>query len=122
MRTISWFLLAACLLPARVLFAADPAPANTLSDAERREGWRLLWDGKTTEGWRGARLDSFPTNSWKIQDGVLSVVSSGNGESAAGGDIITADTFSNFELVVDFRETRAATAGSSISFIRISTR
>lgn len=46
---------------------------NTLSTQEIDEGWKLLWDGKTTEGWRGARLSEFPNNGWTIEDGLLKV-------------------------------------------------
>src|SRR5690606_31354923 len=61
---------------------------NTLSEQEKRRGWRLLWDGETTEGWVGAKLDHFPEKGWTIEDGVLTVLSSDGAESANGGDII----------------------------------
>jgi hypothetical protein len=84
---------------------------NNLTQSEKENGWRLLWDGKTTDGWRGARLDEFPEKGWKIEDGVLSVVSSGGEESAAGGDIVTKDLYGNFELMVDFKLTEGANSG-----------
>ena len=71
----------------------------------------MLWDGQTTKGWRGARLDSFPDQGWKIEDGVLSVLSSGGEESAAGGDIVTIETYADFELQLDFRLTEGANSG-----------
>ena len=46
-------------------------PANTLTDAEKAAGWRLLWDGKSTDGWRGAKTESFPTKGWKINVAVV---------------------------------------------------
>nr|MCU0753399.1 DUF1080 domain-containing protein [Akkermansiaceae bacterium] len=46
----------------------DP-PANMLSADEKAAGWKLLWDGKTTDGWRGAKSDSFPDKGWEIKDG-----------------------------------------------------
>ncbi len=84
---------------------------NTLSDYEVRHGWRLLWDGKTTEGWRGAKLDRFPEKGWEMKDGILTVLESGGGESAHGGDIVTVNTYGNFELIVDFNITEGANSG-----------
>ena len=84
---------------------------NTLTEREKREGWKLLWDGKSTNGWRGAKLDKFPESGWEINNGVLSVLSSAGGESANGGDIVTVDTYSDFELEADFRITEGANSG-----------
>ena len=84
---------------------------NALGVDETKNGWKMLWDGKTTEGWRGAKLDEFPTKGWEIKDGVLSVLSSGGEESAAGGDIVTKELYGDFELQVDFKITEGANSG-----------
>ena len=84
---------------------------NRLTENQMQQGWELLWDGKTTEGWRGAKLDHFPDIGWSIEDGVLTVEESGGGESAHGGDIITTETYKNFILEVDFRITEGANSG-----------
>ena len=84
---------------------------NTLTQSEKDNGWKLLWDGKTTDGWRGARLDEFPEKGWKIENGVLSVRSTGGEESTAGGDIVTKDRYGNFELMADFKLTEGANSG-----------
>lgn len=84
---------------------------NTLSAAEQAAGWRLLWDGKTNNGWRSARGPEFPKGGWSIKDGELIVNETGGGEAAAGGDIITREKFSDFELVVDFKITPGANSG-----------
>ena len=84
---------------------------NTLTEREKRRGWRLLWDGKTTKGWRGAKLDKFPTAGWKMEDGILTVLESGGGESSNGGDIITEDLFNDFELKLEFKMTEGANSG-----------
>jgi hypothetical protein len=84
---------------------------NTITEQEQRLGWRLLWDGKTTAGWRGAKLDGFPEKGWTIADGELTVEKSDGGESTNGGDIITTDHFSNFELSFEFKPTEGANSG-----------
>jgi hypothetical protein len=84
---------------------------NTISDFEKENGWKLLWDGKTTLGWRGAKLDKFPEYGWEIKDGVLRVLPSGGAESRNGGDIITTKKYKNFELIVDFKITEGANSG-----------
>lgn len=84
---------------------------NKLTDKEIAEGWELLWDGETTEGWRGARLDAFPKKGWTIENGILKVHKSGGGESTNGGDIVTVQKYSNFELKVDFKITPGANSG-----------
>jgi len=84
---------------------------NYLSENEKTEGWKLLFDGKTTEGWRGAKLKTFPEKGWEVKDGILSVLSSGGEESAHGGDIVTMDKYGNFELVADFMLTEGANSG-----------
>ncbi|WP_409557734.1 DUF1080 domain-containing protein [Allomuricauda sp. SCSIO 64092] len=84
---------------------------NQLTKNESESGWKLLWDGETTNGWRGARLDDFPEAGWEIKDGELSVLSSGGAESRAGGDIVTTDLYGDFELKVDFKLTEGANSG-----------
>ncbi|MCB9288673.1 MAG: DUF1080 domain-containing protein [Lewinellaceae bacterium] len=84
---------------------------NTLTQYEKDKGWRLLWDGKTANGWRSARSDEFPAKGWMMKDGVLTVLESGGEESENGGDIVTRDQFSNFELKVEFRITEGANSG-----------
>ncbi len=84
---------------------------NTLTDAERAEGWRLLWDGHTAWGWHAAKGKEFPKAGWEMKDGVLSVVETGGAESRAGGDIVSDETYAAFDLKVDFRLTPGANSG-----------
>jgi hypothetical protein len=77
--------------------ASAPMP-NTLSDAELAAGWRLLFDGSTTRGWRGFKKDSFPAQGWVVREGVL-IKQAG----VRGGDIVTTDTFLDFELAWEWR-------------------
>jgi sugar phosphate isomerase/epimerase len=84
---------------------------NALTPQEIGEGWKLLWDGKTTEGWRGAKLDAFPAQGWSIENGILRVHKSGGAESTNGGDIVTTRKYKNFILKVDFKITKGANSG-----------
>ncbi len=85
--------------------------ANHLTIDEEKNGWELLWDGKTTNGWRGARLEKFPEKGWQIENGELMVMASGGEEAEAGGDIVTETTYGDFELQVDFMITEGANSG-----------
>lgn len=73
----------------------EPQGPNTLTPAERAAGWRLLFDGRTTTGWRGFKQPSMP-GGWQVVDGALTRVS-------GGGDIITIDQFANFELALEWQ-------------------
>lgn len=84
---------------------------NTLTYWEKERGWKLLFDGKTSNGWRGAYKDIFPDHGWKIENGMLTVMASGGGESTNGGDIVTVDKYSNFELTLEFKITKGANSG-----------
>ncbi len=84
---------------------------NELTETEKRKGFRLLWDGKTSVGWRGAKLDGFPESGWEMKNGVLTVLATDGGESTGPGDIITIDQFSDFELELEFKITEGANSG-----------
>lgn len=84
---------------------------NQLTDSEKRKGFRLLWDGETSKGWRGAKLDGFPESGWTMEDGVLAVLATDGGESTGPGDIITEDQFGEFELELEFKITKGANSG-----------
>jgi hypothetical protein len=102
------------LIAASALAVRAAGPANQLTPEEAHDGWRLLWDGQTTQGWRSARGPDFPAKGWQIRDGILTVLPSDGHEGGVGGDIITVDTYSNFELSVDFRITPGCNSGIKI--------
>jgi hypothetical protein len=79
-------------------------PPNTLTDAERQAGWKLLFDGKTTDGWRGYQMDAMPPG-WKVIDGALVRVSGGAGGKGAGGgdDVVTTESFENFDFSLEWK-------------------
>jgi hypothetical protein len=84
---------------------------NYLTSAEISEGWKLLWDGKTTNGWRGANKKAFPEKGWEISSNMLTVLEGAGGESTNGGDIVTTGVYSEFELMFDFMLTPGANSG-----------
>jgi len=97
--------------------AAHPensAAANTLTAEEAKDGWHLLWDGKTSEGWHSAKSEKFPAHGWTMKDGVLTVHDNKGEESTGGGDIITQKRYANFELQADFKITPGANSGIKI--------
>lgn len=101
------------LLLAALLLAGVSAvfAQNKLTAQEKKEGFKLLWDGKTSNGWRGAFRQDFPTHGWEMKDGILTVLPSNGGEEGGGGDIVTVDTYSAFELRFQFRLTPGANSG-----------
>ena len=82
---------------------------NFLSDREKEDGWKLLFDGKTFDGWRGALMDAMPERGWTIKDGMIEVLP--RDESGGGRDIVSVNQFSNFELVFDFKLSEGANSG-----------
>jgi len=96
-----------------VVQTAIASEDNVLTDQEKSDGWKLLWNGKTSDGWRSAKKDTFPTKGWEMKDGVLTVLGTdgSEGKGGGGGDIITVDRFSSFELKVDFKITTGANSG-----------
>ena len=96
--------------PYQNIFVVNLIP-NTLSEAERRNGVNLLWDAKTTTGWRGAYKKAFPDKGWEIKDGTLNVLSSTGAESTNGGDIVTEKEYGAFILQFDFKITEGANSG-----------
>lgn len=84
---------------------------NKLSELEKENGFKLLWDGKSSKGWRGNLKKYFPKKGWNIKDGILSVEDSRGLESQNGGDILTEKLYSNFELSLDFLITEGANSG-----------
>lgn len=117
-KTVSWKDIRICTTDVEKYKTSDTNDApqvncivNTISPKEAKEGWALLWDGKTTNGWRGAKISNFPEKGWVIDNGILKVLKSGGGESTNGGDIVTTRKYKNFILSVDFKITEGANSG-----------
>jgi Domain of Unknown Function (DUF1080) len=96
--------------PANDVFVMNFIP-NNLSETEKSYGYSLLWDGKSSTGWRGAYKDKFPEKGWEIKDGTLSVMKSAGAESENGGDVVTEKEFGAFDLQFEFKLTEGANSG-----------
>lgn len=84
---------------------------NTLSSKEKAEGWKLLFDGNTSAGWRGAHKEAFPDHGWRVGNGEITVLRAGGGESTNGGDIVSLGEYAAFELSLEFKITEGANSG-----------
>ncbi len=96
--------------PADNLFVVNLIP-NTISTDEQKSGVKLLWDGKTTNGWRGAYKKTFPDGTWFVKDGTLNVRGANGAESTNGGDIVTEQEFHAFDLQFEFKISDTANSG-----------
>ncbi|HBC80152.1 MAG TPA: DUF1080 domain-containing protein [Bacteroidales bacterium] len=83
---------------------------NLLTEREKADGWKLLFDGSSPEGWVNAKTMNFPASGWNISDGVLFVTPETR-KTGEGGDIVSTGKFRNFELSVDFIYTKGANSG-----------
>lgn len=105
MRLQYWFAcVAACGLFAQAAVAADGAPLNTLTAEEQSAGWKLLFDGKSTEQFRNYKKDAVGPG-WKIIDGALTR------EDKGAGDIITKEQYGAFELSLEFNISKGGNSG-----------
>lgn len=97
---------------------AEEAPAmNALTTMEREEGWRLLFDGESLDQWTGLGRDSIPEGHWRVDDGAIQKVASGDvptapdGQPLEGGDIMTTDTFRDYEFMFEWKVAPGANSG-----------
>jgi hypothetical protein len=101
---VTGLLLTGCISLNGQTLAQNAAPkatgqnVNQLSPEEKALGYKLLFDGQTTKGWRSFKKPGFPAKGWVIEDGSLKCVAGGK-----GGDIITEEQFTDFDLRWDWR-------------------
>ncbi len=97
--------------------SVDTSGLNILTDEEKAEGWSLLFDGKSFEGWRGLGREGIPEGHWIIEEGTIKKVPSEHvplqedGQPLVGGDLMTNQTFDNFELSLEWKITSAGNSG-----------
>lgn len=105
-RLIAPLVASVCLSGAAVTLAAGADTTPLLSPADVAAGWTVLFDGSSTDHWRGYRQQTFPAQGWVIEDGTLHV-KAGSG----AGDIISIDQYADFELIAEFRCAPKANSG-----------
>jgi hypothetical protein len=94
-----------CVLLVAAASVVSATPVNQLTEQETAEGWKLLFDGTTTQGWRTFKKHSFPDKGWVAEDGWLHCLGKG------GGDIITDAEFNDFDLQWEWKLARAGNSG-----------
>jgi hypothetical protein len=104
--------------------AVLPQMPNSLTEEEKKSGWKLLFDGSTFNGWTGLGRDHIPAVSWEAGNGVIHKVNTGNlkqtsdGVTVEGGDIVTTETFLDFELVFEWKILKAGNSGLKYNLYR----
>lgn len=84
---------------------------NTLCQAEKEQGWKMLFDGKTTNGWKGVEMNKFPSEQWKVEDGCLEAIPDRPEAPVEGADIVSDEKYSAFEFQFEFNFAEGANSG-----------
>jgi hypothetical protein len=105
MKTTHLSLLTCACLAVFQIATAEDAKINTLTDAEKADGWRLLFDGQSLTGWHNFKKDGVRPG-WQVKDGALVCADPHN-----AGDIVTTDKFGAFELQLDYNISEGGNSG-----------
>jgi hypothetical protein len=95
----------------------DNAGQNKLTSTEKEQGWELLFDGKSFNGWRGLGRETVQQDHWKVENGTIRKVNSqevppgADGKPIDGGDLMTIETFDNFELSFEWKIKEGGNSG-----------
>jgi hypothetical protein len=118
---VAWMILfcctSFCLDGSAGLASGASPPLNTLTAAEIAQGWRLLFDGHSFDGWRGLGRDRVPERHWIIESGSIKKVPSkdvplqADGQPLEGGDLMTIESFENFELTFEWKISPGGNSG-----------
>lgn len=87
------------------------AAPNTLTDAEKKAGWSLLFDGKSLDGWRGYKKSDASNTRWRVEDGWLTLPPSKGEDTKGALDIISKDTFEQFDLTWEWKIAQGGNSG-----------
>lgn len=101
---LAWGMLCSC---------TSKSSLNQLSAAEEKEGWELLFDGKTMDKFRGYCKDNIP-KAWSVsEDGAIHLAGAGKQEAGTtnGGDIISKENYGNFELSLEWKVSKGGNSG-----------
>ena len=107
-------MLAILIAAGTTLIAQGGAPAsgaNTLTAAEKKAGWTLLFDGSSMKGWRGYKRQDASGTRWKVEDGMLSVDPADGKDTRGALDIVTTDTYDQFELTWEWKVAPGGNSG-----------
>jgi hypothetical protein len=105
-RKLRWLGIAASVGAVLLTAATAQAEPNRLTPDEQTHGWKLLFDGETTAGWRGMKDTPFPSQTWRIADGTIQTQ-----EDGSGGDLVTEQKFDNFELLIEWKISPGGNSG-----------
>src|SRR5690349_18687459 len=105
-RTILPFIACSLLAFTTASVSNNSNGVNTLTDKEKKEGWQLLFDGKTTSGWHTYGQDK-ANDSWSIEDGALTL----NPSHKEGGDLVTNQEYSNYDLKLEWKISEKGNSG-----------
>lgn len=99
------------VLPSASIATAPDDMHNKLSDAEKRAGWMLLFDGQSLKGWRGYKKSDAAGTRWRVHDGFLTIDARDGKDTRGALDLITTETFDRFELTFEWRVAEGANSG-----------
>lgn len=108
--------MAAAVLPIALMASTaaqsgNSSSHNRLTDAEKKAGWTLLFDGQSLAGWRGYKQPDAASTRWRVQDGLLTLAPNDGKDTRGARDIISTATFDRFELSFEWRIAEGGNSG-----------
>jgi hypothetical protein len=110
-RNIGSRLFAGALIAALAAPVLAQATANQLTAAEKKDGWTLLFDGKSLDGWRAYKKADAAGTRWEIKEGLLCLAPETGKDTKGARDIVSKETYDQFELSWDWRAAQGANSG-----------